>query len=184
VDKIVAQFANDVRFKGLEDAVRQVLASSDIRNITEYTRAVHAEMDAILAAARSASGGLVGSTLYVTDYPCHNCAKHIICAGLARVVYLQPYEKSLARKLHPDAINDPLMDPSPCKATFDIYGGVAPHRFQDLFRMKQERKVNGLFIDRDRARHSLRPGSLEPIKELMARVKSEPALEDQDGREN
>lgn len=184
VDQIVSQFAQDERFEKLEQAVREVLSSSAIKNITEYTRAVHAEMDAILAAARSASRGLVGSTLYVTDYPCHNCAKHIICAGLARVVYFQPYEKSRARKLHSDAINDPLMQPSPSKVTFDIYGGVAPHRYQDLFRMKQQRKSKGSFIDRDRGRDALLPARVEPIREVLTRVKGEAAREDHHGRED
>jgi len=57
-------------------------------------------MDAILALARGGETGIVGSTLYCTNYPCHYCAKHIIAAGINRVVYLEPYEKSLARKLH------------------------------------------------------------------------------------
>jgi tRNA(Arg) A34 adenosine deaminase TadA len=164
--------------------VREVLAGSAIRNITECTRAVHAEMDAILSAARGGIGGLEGSTLYVTDYPCHNCAKHIICVGLARIVYFQPYEKSRARKLHSDAINDPLGEPSTSKVTFDIYGGVAPHRYQDCFRMRSERKTDGRYLDRDRSRPTILPVGVEPKAELLARVQATRLAEEAHEREN
>ncbi|MBF4218320.1 deaminase, partial [Vibrio anguillarum] len=67
---------------------------------------VHAEMDAIVSLARSIRQSSVGMTLYSTTYPCHNCARHIVAAGILRVVYIEPYEKSLALKLHDDALTD------------------------------------------------------------------------------
>ena len=42
--------------------------------------------------------------MYVTTFPCHNCAKHIIAAGLERVVYLEPYPKSRAKTLYDEDI--------------------------------------------------------------------------------
>jgi dCMP deaminase len=52
---------------------------------TKYQYVVHAELNAIL----NASGkSLAGSTLYVGLFPCHECAKAIIQAGVAEVVYL------------------------------------------------------------------------------------------------
>ena len=58
----------------------------------EYGRAVHAEMAAIVEA--SARGLKIrGSTLYTTTFPCHECARHIIAAGILRVVFIEPYPK-------------------------------------------------------------------------------------------
>lgn len=52
---------------------------------TKYPYVVHAELNAILnAGGRSLSG----STLYVALFPCNECAKAIIQAGIKTVVYL------------------------------------------------------------------------------------------------
>jgi deoxycytidylate deaminase len=80
------------------------LAGTRIMSLTEFGRAVHAEMEAILSAARR--GVLVrGAKLYTTTFPCHNCAKHIVGAGIKQVTYIEPYPKSLANQLHSDAIS-------------------------------------------------------------------------------
>jgi len=73
----------------------ELLKNTGIFDITEYRRAVHAEMEALLSCARSGVSPRQG-TLYSTTFPCHNCAKHIIAAGLSRVVFVEPYPKSLA----------------------------------------------------------------------------------------
>jgi len=52
---------------------------------TKYQFVVHAELNAILN-ARGKS--LAGSKLYVALFPCHECAKAIIQAGVKEVVYL------------------------------------------------------------------------------------------------
>lgn len=49
-------------------------------------RVLHAERNVLLHAARHA-GGVHGSTLYLTHEPCYDCAKHIIQAGVKRVVF-------------------------------------------------------------------------------------------------
>ncbi len=70
---------------------------------------------------------IVGSTLYTTVHSWRNCARHIIAAGIGEVVYIQPYKKSLATKLHGDAIaEEPRGDG---KTVFKQYGGVAPKHF-------------------------------------------------------
>lgn len=51
---------------------------------------LHAEANAITKIARS-SNSSDGSTLYVTDSPCLECAKLIIQAGIKRVVYSKKY---------------------------------------------------------------------------------------------
>ncbi|MBR4553533.1 MAG: dCMP deaminase family protein [Bacteroidaceae bacterium] len=51
---------------------------------------LHAEANAITKIARSGNNS-DGSTLYVTDAPCIECAKLIIQAGIRRVVYEREY---------------------------------------------------------------------------------------------
>lgn len=48
--------------------------------------AIHSEIDAISRAAK-AGVALVGATIYVTRYPCENCARAIVAAGIAHVVF-------------------------------------------------------------------------------------------------
>ncbi|WP_237334059.1 dCMP deaminase family protein, partial [Vibrio anguillarum] len=73
-----------------KDTLRELLHSSKIKDITEYGRVVHAEMEAILACARS-DISTKDAELYCTTFPCHNCAKHIVASGIKRVVYVEPY---------------------------------------------------------------------------------------------
>ena len=51
---------------------------------------IHAEMNAILFAARTGIS-TQNTTLYCTHIPCHNCLKHIIQAGISRVVWLNDW---------------------------------------------------------------------------------------------
>ena len=51
---------------------------------------LHAEANAITKLARS-NNNSDGSTLYITDSPCIECAKLIIQAGIKRVVFAQKY---------------------------------------------------------------------------------------------
>ena len=51
---------------------------------TKYPFVCHAELNAIL---NSSFGSLNGCTLYVTLFPCNECAKAIIQSGIKRVVY-------------------------------------------------------------------------------------------------
>ncbi|MBQ8961881.1 MAG: dCMP deaminase family protein [Ruminococcus sp.] len=51
---------------------------------TKYPFVCHAELNAVL---NSNSADLYGCTLYVTLFPCNECAKALIQAGIKRVVY-------------------------------------------------------------------------------------------------
>lgn len=53
-------------------------------------RAVHAELNALLQCAASNQTS-AGATLYCTDFPCIHCAKALVQAGVARVVYVSDY---------------------------------------------------------------------------------------------
>ena len=58
-------------------------------NVTK-DEVIHAEMNAILKAAKSGNA-VDGSTLYLSLSPCQNCCKLIIQSGIKRVVYLEAY---------------------------------------------------------------------------------------------
>jgi len=85
------------------DTFKDKLKGSRLLNLTEFGRSVHAEMEAILSSSRKGIP-LVDCTLFVTTFPCHNCTKHIIGSGIKRLVFIEPYPKSLAKELHGDAI--------------------------------------------------------------------------------
>ncbi len=51
-------------------------------------RTLHAEDNALWLAGRDKC---IGADLYVTHFPCYNCAKLIVRAGIARVVYEKAY---------------------------------------------------------------------------------------------
>jgi len=53
---------------------------------TKYPYVCHAELNAILNSNNSAM--LRGATLYVALFPCNECAKAVIQAGIKKIVYL------------------------------------------------------------------------------------------------
>ena len=119
-----------------QELIRAALESSTIDDITEYGRAVHAEMDSLLTCARNGIS-CRGATLYSTTFPCHNCAKHIIASGIKRVVYVEPYPKSKALDFHEDSAFSGFRCDAGEKVAFEPFVGVGPRRFFDLFSMKQ-----------------------------------------------
>lgn len=142
-------------------------------DITEFGRAVHAEMDAILSCARSGVSP-ASATLYTTTFPCHNCARHIVGAGLKRVVFIEPYPKSMASELHKDAICIEESDSSIRSHTvpFDAFVGIGPRRYADLFSVslsggfKINRKKDGNIIQWSESDASPRI-PLQPISYLQ-----------------
>ncbi|MFC5860738.1 anti-phage dCTP deaminase [Acidicapsa dinghuensis] len=157
-DKRKAQIIDQLISKlpeNLEESLAVALRKSfrEVLDITEYGRAVHAEMDALLTCARSGVSPQ-GALLYTTTFPCHNCARHIIAAGIERVIYIEPYAKSKAQELHEDAIvveekaEKSARGPKR-KLPFTHFVGIGPRRYFDLFSLNQstghelERKENG-----------------------------------------
>ncbi|HCF4373736.1 anti-phage dCTP deaminase [Pseudomonas aeruginosa] len=139
VEKIIDVVSPSI--KGGAESARilseRILRETPVGSLIEYSRAVHAEMEAILNMARLQSGSTDGTILYSTTYPCHNCARHIIASGIKRVVYIEPYEKSLATTLHFDAISD---TPKKDRIVFENFEGVAPRKYLSFFSSSSERK--------------------------------------------
>ena len=118
--------------------------------LIEFIRAVHAELGALVDAA-SRGVPVTDCNMYVTTFPCHECARNIIAAGIARVVYIEPYAKSLAVELHPNAIQlDSDADPS--KIPFVPFLGIAPKNYSNIFGMPDRKGKDGRVIDWDAAK--------------------------------
>lgn len=113
------------------EAERAVRKDSKLKDLIEFSRAVHAEMHALLNAGGVHGSQIKGGKLFVTTYPCHSCARHLIAAGIREVYFVEPYRKSLATKLHPDAITESEVDFK--KVRIIPFDGVAPARFLKFF---------------------------------------------------
>lgn len=122
------------------DDVTGALANSAIMDLTEFGRIVHAEMCAICDAARLGKS-VKGATLYCTTFPCHNCTKHLLAAGIKRVVYIEPYPKSKARELHSNEID--IESSSPGKVSFVPFLGISPFRYRDIFQKGRRKERSG-----------------------------------------
>jgi deoxycytidylate deaminase len=119
--------------EALGDGKKGIFKDAKITNILEFGRIVHAEMSAISDAARRGVS-LADATLYCNTFPCHICARHIVASGIRRVVYIEPYSKSLAAELYPDSISvdGKIKQPGP-KVEFVPFIGIAPERYADIF---------------------------------------------------
>ena len=69
----------------------------DVDDLGHCIRTTHAEMNALLFAARNGIA-TYGSEMYITHSPCLTCAKAIITAGVQRVVWGQDYGDVQATK--------------------------------------------------------------------------------------
>ncbi|RYG58030.1 MAG: hypothetical protein EON56_00915 [Alphaproteobacteria bacterium] len=119
-----------------------------VKDLIEYSRAIHAEMNAVLSAARSGHSPK-GGTLYCTTYPCHNCARHLVNAGINRVYYVEPYIKSLASELHSDAISNAEipMGEKQQKMIVLPFTGVGPRMYEDFFTKRVTLKgARGVYV--------------------------------------
>ncbi len=114
------------------------IKETGIGDLTEFGRVVHAEMDSLLMCARN-NISCKGATIYVTTFPCHNCAKHIIAAGIERVVYIEPYPKSKALRFYQNEISSTY---NQNKVSFIPFVGVGPQKFIDLFAVRSMKSYN------------------------------------------
>jgi len=147
--------ARNVAEKGVEAMLDSALRGGDdaflknarAANALEYGRIVHAEMNALMDAARRGAQ-VQGRILYCTTFPCHMCARHIIAAGLEKVVYIEPYPKSLAKELYRKWVRvEDDVDAQPDAVAFEPFMGVAPHRYMAFFDYRARKDERGGAID-------------------------------------
>lgn len=162
-DEILTELlgTDDVRLKDAEERERLIRTLQDgrIGDLLEFSRAVHAEMDALLSAGRKGAS-TTGARLFVTTFPCHYCARHIVSAGVDEVQFIEPYPKSQALTLHKDSIqfekgtglwrapsdhaywakeNEQSKKGTP-KVLFRPFTGVAPRMYRRSFQKDRELK--------------------------------------------
>ncbi|TDK48974.1 deoxycytidylate deaminase [Antarcticimicrobium luteum] len=89
VGAVIVGAGHEVRASGYNGLPRGVRADDDTRfdraSGEKFHWIEHAERNAIYNAARSGAA-LAGCTIYVTRFPCADCARAIIQSGIARVV--------------------------------------------------------------------------------------------------
>jgi deoxycytidylate deaminase len=139
--------SKELRAQGnAKEQLRFILENEDIKDsqvmdIIEFGRMIHAEMAAITDSARVGTS-VRGATMYCTTFPCHMCAKHIVSSGIKLLVYLEPYPKSYAVELNSDSItfDDELKEKM---VLFRPFFGISPRRYRDIFEKKARKNKNG-----------------------------------------
>lgn len=144
-------------------AVKLIRHDSQLRSLIEFSRAVHAEMHALLNAGAQHGSKVRGGKLFVTTYPCHSCARHIVAAGVREVYFLEPYRKSLATKLHEDAITE--QETNTLKVRIVPFDGVAPSRFLKFFE-GNDRKDSVTGIMRKKTARPVTAVTMEAVSSL------------------
>jgi cytidine deaminase len=147
----------------VRELVRQsqsLMRDAHFMDVLEFGRIVHAEMSAICDAARLGRS-VKDATLYSTTFPCHICARHIVASGIRRVVYMEPYSKSLATDLYGDSIQIGRFEELPHSlVTFEQFVGIGPERYAEIFSKGKRKDDQGAALKWD-------PDEAKPILERL-----------------
>ena len=121
---------------GIEKSIENIklIKNAGIGGLTEYGRVVHSEMEALLMCARN-NISCKDAEMYVTTFPCHNCAKHIIAAGIKKITYIEPYPKSKAIEFYREEISEETKEDN--KVYFTPFTGVGPKDLSICFQLVQ-----------------------------------------------
>lgn len=138
-DAAKAKVRRDKRIDELYFSSNSALRKSLVRDNIDYIRAVHAESASLLDAARYGVD-TKSASMFATTFPCHECARHIVAAGIREVIYLSPYPKSAVRRLFADSIEIDPKHPDAEKVQFKTFVGVAPARYLEFFTTQRDRK--------------------------------------------
>ena len=145
VDEISKRTGNITDKSDIED----VILNTRLGDLIEFSRAVHAEMEAIVSVARSGKQGIVDGSMYTTTFPCHNCARHIVASGITKVTFVEAYPKSLAIKLHDNSITTSSTS-NDGRVQFIQFQGVSPKNVVKFFGSGQMRKLDGRVIVKEK----------------------------------
>lgn len=136
-----------------------------IDKVIEFLRPVHAEMAALVDCARRGVP-VDGCVMYVTTFPCHECARLIVASGISAVFFIEPYPKSRVVEMFDDSIAVDSQGDSH-HIGFRAYTGVAPRRYVSVFDFTDTagsefadffpRKQKGAWIDWEQVRGDREP---------------------------
>lgn len=154
VDNIIESILDDPELNelrsisGIETLLKdKIQNNTKVKDLIEFSRSVHAEMHAIIQGALATGNKIINGRLFCTTYPCHNCARHIIAAGIKEVYYIEPYVKSLCLTLHEDAMSE--NEESHNKVKLLIFDGISPNKYLLFFTNFAERKESGKLVKKD-----------------------------------
>ena len=98
----------------------------------EYCRSLHAEENALLQIAARGGNGVRNGTIYTTTFPCELCAKKIYQSGIKKIVFTEPYPKSISENVFlKDGIN---------KIEIEQFEGVKSNSYYKLFKQDIDKK--------------------------------------------
>ncbi|MDR4533045.1 deaminase [Glutamicibacter sp. PS] len=121
------------------------LSKTRAASLIEFGRVTHAEMSAITDCARNGVSS-TGATMYVTAFPCHMCMRLIIASGITRIVYVDPYPKSLAPEMYKDSLGFGKDESGVVKV--QPFVGASRRIFSRVFELDEStrfREPNGVF---------------------------------------
>lgn len=98
----------------------------------QYCRALHAEENAILQTSVIGGMGVAGGIIYATVFPCELCAKKIYQANIRKVIYTEPYPRSISK--------DVFFQDGTRKIEFEQFEGVKSQSYFRLYKATIDKK--------------------------------------------
>ena len=149
--ELLSELFQIAKVEKVEDLLKQPeIRASQFMDALEYGRIIHAEMSAICDAARLGRS-VRGATLFSTTFPCHMCAKHIVASGVSKVVFLEPYPKSVTAHLHADSVSTEGPDRGKYSEYPSVecthFHGISPRRYRELFERGRRKDDDGAFFE-------------------------------------
>ena len=122
-DKMILSTGYNGAAKGAKDCLELGCLRDELKIKSgtqhEICRAIHAEQNAIIQAARNGVN-ITGSTMYCTHSPCIICAKMIVNAGIKELVVFEQYSDNSFNNLFDEAEVEVRFLPKP-EMKIDFY---------------------------------------------------------------
>jgi deoxycytidylate deaminase/ElaB/YqjD/DUF883 family membrane-anchored ribosome-binding protein len=100
--------------------------------IMQYCRSLHAEENAILQTSIIGGMGITEGTIYTTTFPCELCAKKIYQSNIKKVIYTEPYPRSISK--------DVFFKDGTRKIEFEQFEGVKSPSYFRLYKSAIDKK--------------------------------------------
>lgn len=136
--------SSEDRYRKIRDGAGSGLDEARVNSLIEFGRITHAEMSVLTDCARLGKP-THGSTIYVTAFPCHMCMRLIIASGVKRIVYVDPYPKSLAVDMYGGALSFDSRA-THGRVQVESFSGTSWRIYQRVFEMvNRDRSPDGIF---------------------------------------